>query len=35
MSDKYVIEERVIERAMATYPDIPEIVKYSTPVVRR
>ena len=33
MSDEYVIEERVIERAMATYPDIPEIVKYSTPVV--
>ena len=33
MSDKYVIEERVIERAMATYPDMPEIVKYSTPVV--
>jgi len=33
MSDKYIIEERVIERAMATYPDIPEFVEYSTPVV--
>ena len=33
MSEKYIIEERVIERAMATYPDIPQIVKYSTPVV--
>jgi hypothetical protein len=33
MSEKYIIEERVIERAMATYPVIPEIVKYSTPVV--
>ena len=33
MSDKYIIEERVIERAMATYPDIPQIVEYSTPVV--
>jgi len=30
---KYVIEEPVIERAMATYPDIPEIVQSSTPVV--
>ena len=33
MSSNYVIEERVIERAMATYPDIPEIVPSSTPVV--
>jgi len=33
MSDKYIIEDRVIERAMATYPDIPQIVEYSTPVV--
>ena len=33
MSSNYVIEERVIERAMATYPDIPEIVPGSTPVV--
>jgi len=33
VSGKYVIEERVIERAMATYPDIPEIVQSSTPVV--
>jgi len=33
VSGKYVIEERVIERAMATYPDIPEIVHSSTPVV--
>ena len=33
MSSDYIIEERVIERAKATYPDIPEIVPSSTPVV--
>jgi len=29
----YIIEERVIERAMADYPDIPQLVEFSTPVV--
>lgn len=33
MSGKYKIEERVIERAMAIYPEIAEIVAFSTPVV--
>jgi hypothetical protein len=33
VSGKYVIEERVIERAMASYPEIEEIVAFSTPVV--
>ena len=33
MNLDYVIEERVIERAMATYPDIKELVEFSTPVV--
>jgi hypothetical protein len=33
MTSKYEIEERVIERAMATYPAIPQIVEFSTPVV--
>ena len=33
MSSNYVIEERVIERAMASYPEIEEIVAFSTPVV--
>jgi len=33
MNLDYVIEERVIERAMATYPDLKELVEFSTPVV--
>jgi hypothetical protein len=33
MNSKYVIEERVIERAMAAYPEIEELVGFSTPVV--
>ena len=33
MSEKYLIDERVIERAMQPYPDIPYIVPFSTPVV--
>ncbi|CAN2189655.1 hypothetical protein MCEPAE42_00498 [Candidatus Nanopelagicaceae bacterium] len=33
MNLDYVIEERVIERAMATYPEIKELVEFSTPVV--
>ena len=33
MNSEYVIEERVIERAMATYPDIKQLVEFSTPVV--
>ena len=33
MSGRYAIEERVIERAMAFYPEIEEIVAFSTPVV--
>jgi hypothetical protein len=33
MTTNYEIEERVIERAMATYPSIPQLVEFSTPVV--
>lgn len=33
MSGEYAIEERVIERAMAIFPEIKEIVPFSTPVV--
>ncbi len=33
MGGKYTIEERVIERATANYPEIEEIVAFSTPVV--
>ena len=33
MSNKYTIEERVIERATAIYPEIAELVPSSTPVV--
>jgi len=33
MSSEYIIEERVVERAMAPYPDIVELVPQSTPVV--
>ena len=33
MSEAYTIEDRVIERAMAPYPEIAEIVPSSTPVV--
>ena len=33
MERNYLIEERVIERAMANYPQIPQLVEFSTPVV--
>ena len=33
MSGEYIIEERVVERAMASFPRIPELVLSSTPVV--
>ena len=33
METIYLIEERVIERAMANYPQIPQLVEFSTPVV--
>jgi hypothetical protein len=33
LSSKLAIEERVIERAMALYPQIEELVAFSTPVV--
>jgi len=33
MDSNYVIEERVIERTMADYPNIKELVEFSTPVV--
>lgn len=33
MTTNYEIEERVIERAMATYPSISQLVEFSTPVV--
>jgi hypothetical protein len=33
MDLNYLIEERVIERAMADYPNIKELVQFSTPVV--
>jgi hypothetical protein len=33
MDSNYLIEERVIERAMAEYPKIKELVEFSTPVV--
>jgi hypothetical protein len=33
MDLNYLIEERVIERAMADYPNIEELVEFSTPVV--
>ena len=33
MNSEYLIEERVIQRAMEPYPDLPQIVDFSTPVV--
>jgi hypothetical protein len=33
MTTKFIIEDRVIERAMAQYPKVPELVEFSTPVV--
>jgi hypothetical protein len=33
MGSQQNIDERVVQRAMEPYPDIPEIVKFSTPVV--
>jgi hypothetical protein len=33
MNNTYAIEERVIERAMELYPEIEELVAFSTPVV--
>lgn len=33
MGKDYTIEERVIQRAMETFPLIPELVEFSTPVV--
>ena len=33
MGNDYIIEERVIQRAMEAFPLIPELVEFSTPVV--
>lgn len=33
MTNKFIIEDRVIERAMAQYPKVPQLVEFSTPVV--
>ena len=33
MTTKFIMEDRVIERAMAQYPKVSELVEFSTPVV--
>ena len=33
MTTNFIIEDRVIERAMAQYPKVPQLVEFSTPVV--